>query len=510
MTICILLTCEVEKLSISKDQAINLVEKKISQFQKILEEATYENRYSDEYQLAREETLRLLTDLFSEAEAERFYSRVNPQVTFVTTDREMMLRNYKALISRYVVELKEYKERIQNFWMDGKTGEEEKEEEKKLTEKALLLMRFYWRDKIYEIGKQLSIPYFDEFDSYWEMGHYQGALKIAETITDEDLLKIISNNPREYKLPLGGFQGNYYTARESGKVELTSSWETVRENVQWCLEKWKEKAFGVLKAMINKKGNATYFDLTDEIENVLGYEYFPSSILPRLSPRKLIFKTGSNKYPDWTMPPEIIPVVREELSSFKISAGETEGTAAKKVISGRNGMSAQILQADHTIRDLAYRIAEKRREINLIFRRKFKTKIFKESEKAILDIGKSCGNEEGFNNRILALSTLIDRMNMRKLGEQAGLDMRDGSISNLERFLDSSFLKYNRKIITNLRNIVKLRSGKYPIHSDNPRFIKAIEHFGMSYPPDWGELWEIALRKFLESLELLYERLAEE
>ncbi|MGC1120709.1 MAG: hypothetical protein WBA22_06405 [Candidatus Methanofastidiosia archaeon] len=494
-------------MNISRDQAANLVEEKISLFQKILKEDTYENRYSDEYQLAREETLRLLTDLFSEAEAEEFKNRVNPQVPFVvTTNHEMMLRKYRGLIGRYIVELKEYKERIQNFWSDGRTGRDEE----KLTEKALLLMRFYWRDKVYEIGKQMNLPYFDEFDDYWEMGHYKGALKIAETITDEDLLKIIRDNPPKYKLSLGGFQGNYYTAKENGEVELTSSWEKVRENVQWCLEKRKGKAFGVLKAMINKKGHAAYFDLIDEIENVLGYEYFPSNILPRLSPRKLIFKTGSNKYPDWTMPPEIIPVVQEELSFFETSAGEMEKAIAKKGMSGRNGMSAQILQADHIISDLAYRITEKRREINLIFRRKFKTKIFKESEMAILDIRKPCGNEESFNNRILALSTMIDRMNTRKLGEQAGLDMRDGSINNLERFLDSSFPNYDKRVIANLRNIMILRSGKYPIHSDNPRFIRAIEHFGMSYPPDWGELWEITLRKFLESLELLYERLAED
>lgn len=52
-------------------------------------------------------------------------------------------------------------------------------------------------------------------------------------------------------------------------------------------------------------------------EKVLGYEYVPSYLLPRFGPLKLVFKTGSNKYPDWTMPPEIIPAVREELVTYK-------------------------------------------------------------------------------------------------------------------------------------------------------------------------------------------------
>jgi hypothetical protein len=34
---------------------------------------------------------------------------------------------------------------------------------------------------------------------------------------------------------------------------------------------------------------------------------------------KLIFKTGSNKYPNWTMPPEIIPIVETELAAYEKS-----------------------------------------------------------------------------------------------------------------------------------------------------------------------------------------------
>ncbi|MGH7800696.1 MAG: hypothetical protein ACREOW_08725 [Thermodesulfobacteriota bacterium] len=84
----------------------------------------------------------------------------------------------------------------------------------KIKEKALLLMRFYWKDEIYKIGKEMSLPYFNQFVNYWDMEHYQGALEIAKAITDENLLKLTKEKPPKYKLDLGGFQGKYYTATE--------------------------------------------------------------------------------------------------------------------------------------------------------------------------------------------------------------------------------------------------------------------------------------------------------
>jgi len=189
---------------------------------------------------------------------------------------------------------------------------EKQVEEEKLRERTSLLMRYFWLDKIYKIGKDLGLPYFDKFSNYWEINHYQGALEIAKAINDDDLLKLVTKNRPKYGLSLGGFHGKYYTATETGELKLEGSWDLIRQNVRKALAKWGDKAYGVLQAIINKNGRATYFELIDEIERVLGYEYIPSYILPRLGPLGLVFKTGSNKYPDWTMPSEIIPVVQEK------------------------------------------------------------------------------------------------------------------------------------------------------------------------------------------------------
>jgi len=378
------------------------------------------------------------------------------------------------------------------------------EKEERIKERALLLMRFYWRDEIYNIGKGLNIPYFNQFKDYWDMDHYQGALEISKVIADNDLLRLTKENPPKYGLSLGGFQGEYYTATEKGEVKLGSSWEEVRKNVQKALDKWDEKAYGVLQAIINEEGRAAYFEIIDEIEKVLGYEYVPSYLLPRFGPLKLIFKTGSNKYPDWTMPPEIIPVVKEELIAYKKSPKKAE---IEKVPLEEDA-SGNILLTDRGISNIAYKIVQKRREINLIFSNKFKTKLFKDNEMAILDIRKLCSNEEDFNNRIQSLTTLIDEIENEELKKSINKPV-GGSINIFQAFLEDRLPNYDKSIIVNLRNIVTLRSKKFPIHHDDPKFIEALRYFGFNFPPDWGELWEVVLKNYLDSLEKLSNHVGE-
>jgi hypothetical protein len=378
------------------------------------------------------------------------------------------------------------------------------EKEERIKERALLLMRFYWRDEIYNIGKGLNIPYFNQFKDYWDMDHYQGALEISKVIADNDLLRLIKEKPPKYGLSLGGFQGEYYTATEKGEVKLGSSWEEVRKNVQKALDKWDEKAYGVLQAIINEEGRAAYFEIIDEIEKVLGYEYVPSYLLPRFGPLKLIFKTGSNKYPDWTMAPEIIPAVKEELIAYKKSPKKVE---IEKVPLEEDA-SGNILLTDRGISNIAYKIVQKRREINLIFSNKFKTKLFKDNEMAILDIRKLCSNEEDFNNRIQSLTTLIDEIENEELKKSINKPV-GGSINIFQAFLEDRLPNYDKSIIVNLRNIVTLRSKKFPIHHDDPKFIEALRYFGFNFPPDWGELWEVVLKNYLDSLEKLSNHVGE-
>lgn len=370
-------------------------------------------------------------------------------------------------------------------------------------------MRLYWKDEIWNVGKELNIPYFNQFKNYWDIENNQGALEISKVINDEFLLKLTKEKPLKYGLILGGFQGKYYTATDDGKIEFIDSSTHVKKSLDKTLKDYGDKAYALLQALINKGGKATYFEIIDEIEKILGTSYVPSYLLPRLQPLKLVFKTGSNKYPDWTIPPEIIPIVKEELNSYKNErfGKKFKSVELKEDFSPKEEISAQVLQSDHKISMIAEKIVQKRREINLIFNAKFGSKLFQENEMGILDIRRLCANEEEFNNRIQSLTTLIDEIEIEGLNKYMD-NALVGSINILEVFLKKRALDYDEDIIKNLRNIITLRSKKYPIHRDDPRFIEALEYFSFqNFPPDWGELWEVVLNKYLDSLVLLKESL---
>lgn len=187
----------------SRDAAIKLIEEKISQFEKILREATCDNLKSDEYKLVYNETRILLSDLFSEAEAKRFDGIETLRVIVSPVDHEKELQDYKKKIKQCIAKLVDYREKIQNFWFNGEILEN-----KNLIERALLLMRFYDEKRIYEIGREMNVPYFSQLRDYSEMSYHRGALEISKSMTDEDLLKLTKDNPPKCKLSLGEFDDN--------------------------------------------------------------------------------------------------------------------------------------------------------------------------------------------------------------------------------------------------------------------------------------------------------------
>ena len=222
----------------------------------------------------------------------------------------------------------------------------------------------------------------------------------------------------------------------------------------------------------------------------------PSYLLPRMKQFKLIFKTGSNRYPDWTMPSEIIPAVQQQLKAYR--RPETPGQP-------RRTPSSIVIVTEGAMESIVDRIVQSRRYLNLIFDEQFGTELFQQSEMAITDVRKPCSNEQDFNNRILSLNILIDGLRTESIRELVKTsEPREGSINVLEAFLKEQFPGYDEQIVITLRMTKKLRSKKYPIHPDRPEFARALQYFGFTrFPPDWQELWKIVLGKYLEALEKL-------
>lgn len=121
----------------------------------------------------------------------------------------------------------------------------------------------------------------------------------------------------------------------------------------------------------------------------------------------------------------------------------------------------------------------------------------------------TCRNETVFNNRIQSHTCLIDEMDVKELKKFIKTKITaTGSINLLKAFLDENILHYDQKIIKNLRLIFTLRSKKFPIHRDDPKFLDALNQLGESFPPkSWENVWNKSLNLYFESLELLGENL---
>jgi len=304
---------------------------------------------------------------------------------------------------------------------------------------------------------------------------------------------IVRVHPVVQKNALGA--GEYRKTPKQAKEEIRTSrsFSTISQREKTCDESRNVELEG-----IEKRSTKFMFDtnilnkiLGEKLEIPEGSEYVPSYLLPGLQPMKLVSKTSSNKYSGLAMSPEIITVVREELEKFKHPLQRTK----------RVSFTNRSLRMQQEISAMVDEIVELRRHINLVFEHKFKMKLFKENEKAICDIRKPCSNEEDFNNRIMSLALLIDQIEIDQLKKKVRGSYEPGSINLLEEFLKENFPDYNKVIIQNFREIIALRSKKYPIHSDDKEFIDAMKYFGITkFPPDWEDLWERALKGYLQSL----------
>ncbi len=108
-------------MKIPKAKTIELIDEKIKQFEQVARNATYENQYKEEYQLAYHGTEMLLTELFSEDETKNFRIEVTIPLSIRAgeeIDFTEEVRGYKEHISKCITQLKAYRERIDNFWSD--------------------------------------------------------------------------------------------------------------------------------------------------------------------------------------------------------------------------------------------------------------------------------------------------------------------------------------------------------------------------------------------------------
>lgn len=176
----------------------------------------------------------------------------------------------------------------------------------KLVERRLLLKRVFPKTELFNIGRQLNLPYFKRFTSAWDIKEEDAALEIAEAINDEQLKQIFeTHQPREWTV----FRGQYYTF-EDGVLVLEGSWKTIEAGLRQARRKYGKKCDAVLKVLIEAGESCGL----KRIKRGLKRGVDPLPILEVLERLKVIVTAyKGDKYQEWEIPEETIPFIQHAL-----------------------------------------------------------------------------------------------------------------------------------------------------------------------------------------------------
>jgi len=165
---------------------------------------------------------------------------------------------------------------------------------------------------------------------------HEFAQKLAEKITDQELRELFAKlKPIPCLLSRGrcNFYGRYYTyVNGSGKLELKDSTGEVKERVKKAISELTENGIQFLYAVVEcyKRHNPRWGCRREDLHKTmveLGYSPSnPSSkTISVLQGYQVLFKGGSNKYPEYVVPREILPVIEEVLNLRERVKGENHG-----------------------------------------------------------------------------------------------------------------------------------------------------------------------------------------
>lgn len=175
-----------------------------------------------------------------------------------------------------------------------------------IIERKILLKRVFPRNRLYKIGKDLKISYFDRFESEWDIDDDEAALEIASKISDIQLEDIFQRQKlREWTV----FRGKYYTF-ENGRLLLEGSWKTIQSNMHQIRKKYGKNGLDILEVLVESGRNYGLKDIKSKLKH--GSNVIP--ILEEFKRLKIIVTAyeGEN-YQEWKVLEETAPLIRSEL-----------------------------------------------------------------------------------------------------------------------------------------------------------------------------------------------------
>jgi len=178
--------------------------------------------------------------------------------------------------------------------------------EDKIIERKILLKRCFPRHVLFEIGRGLTLPYFERIENAWNVDEDQAAFGISSAIGDAQLKEVFeSYKPREWVV----FRGKHYTF-EDGALLLEGSWKALESNLRQVRKKQGKNGLEVLKAFLESGTSCGLKDISTRMRQ--GVEAEP--LVAELERLKIVAVSyQGDGYKEWTIPEEIAPMIHAEL-----------------------------------------------------------------------------------------------------------------------------------------------------------------------------------------------------
>ena len=203
--------------------------------------------------------------------------------------------------------------------------------EDKLVERKLLLRRSYSRKELFKIGKALTLPYFNRFESCWEIDEDEASLEIASNTNDMQLKDFFERYiPRDWTV----FRGKYYTF-EDGNLYFEGSWRRIRANIYEAREKYRKNFVALLKFLVETGESRSLKDIQKNFEK--GVDPYP--ILAELERLKVIVTSYvGERYKEWKVLEETLPLFQSELG---ITSSSTQTPTARLKVEKEDYLSLE-------------------------------------------------------------------------------------------------------------------------------------------------------------------------
>lgn len=176
----------------------------------------------------------------------------------------------------------------------------------KTVERKILIERVFPRSQLFKMGKTLSIPYFREFQSEWDIDVDIAALEIASSLNDDQLGEAFTHyQPRKWEI----FRGQYYSF-ENGEFRQEGSRKAIQASVAQIAKKYGQAGVDVLKCLVQSTSSCNLKEVNQKLPEG-GNASLVLSDLEKLG--VIVTSYKGEELQEWKILEETSPIVRMEL-----------------------------------------------------------------------------------------------------------------------------------------------------------------------------------------------------